>query len=146
MKRIALWTGVGLLALLLVCHGLLRLSSARCFSLVGEAICHVETGAPVVALTFDDGPTQVGVDVALAELRRSGAHATFFLVGSAIEERPDLVRAILAGGNEVGNHSYSHAHMIGHSAAFYDAEIGRTDADLRRAGVAAPNLFRPPYG
>jgi peptidoglycan/xylan/chitin deacetylase (PgdA/CDA1 family) len=96
-------------------------------------------------LTFDDGPTQVGVDVALAELKRSGAHATFFLVGSEIEKRPDLVRAILAGGNEVGNHSYSHAHMIGHSAAFYDEEIGRTDADLRRTGVAT-NLFRPPYG
>src|SRR3954468_24956985 len=118
MKRIAAWTGGGLLVLLLLGYGLLRLSSARCFSLSGEAICHVETSAPMVALTFDDGPTEVGVDVALAELNRSGAHATFFLVGSAIEERPDLVRAILAGGNEVGNRSYSHAHMIGHSAAF----------------------------
>lgn len=145
MKRIALWTGGGLLVLLLVCYGLLRLSSARCFALSGEAICHVETSAPMVALTFDDGPTQLGVDVALAELHRSGARATFFLVGSAVEKRSDLVRAILAGGNEVGNHSYSHAHMIGRSAAFYDDEIGRTDADLRRLG-AAPDLFRPPYG
>lgn len=36
--------------------------------------------------------------------------------------------------------------MIGRSSAFYDSEIARTDAALRRAGVAAPNLFRPPYG
>jgi peptidoglycan/xylan/chitin deacetylase (PgdA/CDA1 family) len=36
--------------------------------------------------------------------------------------------------------------MIGRSAAFYDSEIARTDAALRRAGVAAPDLFRPPYG
>ena len=33
-----------------------------------------------------------------------------------------------------------------HSAAFYDDEIMRTDALLRGAGVAAPSLFRPPYG
>src|SRR4051794_12890124 len=103
MKRIALWTGAGLIVLLLVCYGLLRLSSARCFSLSGEAICHLETSAPVVALSFDDGPSQVGVDAALPALRRSGVHATFFLVGSEIEKSPQLVRAILAGGNEVGN-------------------------------------------
>lgn len=120
--------------------------NARCFALVGEAICHVDTGAPLVALSFDDGPSPVGVAAATAALRQAGAHATFFLIGSQVEQRPQLVREILAGGNEVGNHSYSHARMIARSAAFYDAEITRTDAALRQVGVAAPRLFRPPYG
>ncbi|HEX5181641.1 MAG TPA: polysaccharide deacetylase family protein [Allosphingosinicella sp.] len=136
---------MGLLVLLLLGYSLLRLADARCFALTGEAICHVETDAPVVALSLDDGPTPQGVATATAALRRAGAHATFFLIGSAVEQHPELVRQILADGNEVGNHSYSHVRMIGRPSAFYDAEIGRTDTALRRAGVAAPNLFRPPY-
>lgn len=123
-----------------------QVSKARCFSLVGEAICHVETAAPVVALTFDDGPTPEGVALVTAVLRPAAAHATFFLIGEEIAGREPLVRQLLADGHEVGNHSFSHRRMVLHRASFYDDEIVRTDALLRQAGVPSPNLFRPPYG
>jgi peptidoglycan/xylan/chitin deacetylase (PgdA/CDA1 family) len=125
---------------------LFQISKARCFSLAGEAICRVETAEKVVALSFDDGPTPQGVEWATDILARRNARATFFLIGKEIPGREPLVHRILAGGNEVGNHSFSHERMIGRFGAFYDEEIARTDALLRRTGVAAPNLFRPPYG
>ena len=123
-----------------------QLSRARCFALAGEAICRVETSQPLVALTFDDGPTPEGVALTTEALRAQGAHATFFLVGGAVAENAPLVRQLLAGGHEVGNHSYSHERMIFHTAAWYEQEVMRTDALLRAAGVPAPTLFRPPYG
>jgi len=137
---------VTLLGVLALAFALFHISRARCFSLVGEAICHVDTNQPIVALTLDDGPTADGTPWALATLRRHRAHATFFLIGASVAGQEPLVRQILAEGNEVGNHSFTHARMIGHSAGFYDSEIMRTDAALRRAGAADPQLFRPPYG
>lgn len=139
--------GAVALALLLgAAFGLFEISRARCFSLVGEAICHVETREPLVALSFDDGPTPEGVAWATSVLRPAGAHATFFLIGSQIPGREALVRQLLAAGHEVGNHSFSHERMAFRASSFYEDEIMRTDALLRAAGVPAPHLFRPPYG
>ena len=125
---------------------LFEISRARCFSLVGEAICRVETRAPVVALTFDDGPTERGVELTRRVLRENGAHATFFLIGNEVAGREGLVRQLVADGHEIGNHSYSHPRMIFHWPGYYDDQISRADAILRRSGVPAPSLFRPPYG
>jgi peptidoglycan/xylan/chitin deacetylase (PgdA/CDA1 family) len=123
-----------------------QISRARCFSLTGEAICRVETRERVVALSFDDGPTPQGVEWAIAILAPRDAHATFFLIGGEVRGQEALVRRLLAGGHEVGNHSFSHVRMVGRSAGFYDREIAKTDFLLRRSGVAEPGLFRPPYG
>jgi peptidoglycan/xylan/chitin deacetylase (PgdA/CDA1 family) len=122
-----------------------QVSRSRCFVLVGAVTCRVETARPLVALTFDDGPTPLGAGYALRELARSHARATFFLTGREAASRPDLVAAIVAGGHEVGNHSFSHRPMVGASMAHYQREIDRTQAALGRGG-AASRTFRPPYG
>lgn len=146
MKRLVL-IGVAVVALLAATvAGLWQVSRARCFAPGGDIVCRVETQAPLVALTFDDGPTQLGVDAVLPVLERHGATATFFLVGEAVEKRPDLARRIRAAGHELGNHSYTHQRMMLRPAAWYDSEIARTEAALARAGGGGSDLFRPPYG
>jgi peptidoglycan/xylan/chitin deacetylase (PgdA/CDA1 family) len=145
-RRLLVGGVLAVVLLLAAVFAVFEISRARCFSLVGEAICHVETNAPLVALSFDDGPTPDGVAWASAVLRPSHAHATFFAIGGEIPGHEALIRGLLAEGHEVGNHSFSHVRMAMHSDAFYDDEIMRTDVLLRGAGVAAPNLFRPPYG
>lgn len=145
MRRPLVLAGLGLLAAAAVAFGLYQASRSRCFVLTGEVTCRVQTTAPLVALTFDDGPTQAGLDAVLPVLERHGAHATFFLIGSDAQAHPELVRRLAAAGHEIGNHSYSHVRMVGHGAAFYDAEIERTQAALKAAGVDA-RLFRPPFG
>lgn len=127
-------------------YGLFKISEARCFTLAGEPVCRVETSEPVVALTFDDGPTPFGADHAAAVLDRYGVKATFFLIGRDMERNPDAVRRLRGAGHELANHSYSHTRMVARSPRFYDSEIARTDALLRRAGSPAPQFFRPPYG
>jgi peptidoglycan/xylan/chitin deacetylase (PgdA/CDA1 family) len=123
-----------------------RISNARCFALSGQSICRVDTRDKLIALTFDDGPTEQGVALALAELGARGGKATFFLIGGEVDERPHLVRRIAEAGHEVANHSQSHRMLIGHGAAFYDQEIGTAHVSLVRAGAPPPTLFRPPYG
>jgi peptidoglycan/xylan/chitin deacetylase (PgdA/CDA1 family) len=124
--------------------GILKISKAECFSLTGHAICRIETSQPLVSLTFDDGPTAQGVDAVLPLLERYHAKGTFFLIGESIEA--PLVQRIVAGGHEIGNHSFQHHRMVFRSSGFYDEEIRRTDAALRKAGAPKPTLFRPPFG
>jgi peptidoglycan/xylan/chitin deacetylase (PgdA/CDA1 family) len=143
--RIAVGAAVALGLAAAGAYGLYAASRGRCFVLTGHTLCRVETAAAMVALTFDDGPTEEGLNAILPELERHRAHATFFLIGADAEKHPEMVRALLAAGQEVGNHSWSHLRMVGRSAAFYDAELARTNAALRAAG-AEPTLFRPPYG
>ena len=144
-RTIALATVVGLAVVVGAGLGLYQLSRARCVSLVAQSVCRVRTTAPLVALTFDDGPTALGVQTILPELGRHDAHATFFLIGREAQSHPEMVRALLAAGQEVGDHTYSHLRNVGHGQAFYDAEIARTQAVLRAAG-ADPRFVRPPYG
>jgi peptidoglycan/xylan/chitin deacetylase (PgdA/CDA1 family) len=130
-------------AAVLVLH---RISNARCFALSGQSICRVETQERLVALTFDDGPTEHGVSVALAGLDSSGGKGTFFLIGREASERPHLVRRIAQAGHEIANHSMSHRMLIGRPGSVYDYEIAAAHAKLVTAGAPSPTLFRPPYG
>ncbi len=143
-RRILLW-GAGLAALgLILATTLFQVSNARCYALVGEAVCRVEVQERLVALTFDDGPTPEGVEAASLALRRADARATFFLIGDQIVGREPLVWRLLAEGHEIGNHSFSHPRMLLRGEGIYGEEIDRTDVALRSAGVARTRLFRPP--
>lgn len=129
--RLALWS----LALLLAgIFGLWSLSNARCFAVVGSPLCRVTTEKPLVALTFDDGPTETGLRSVLPVLSRYGAKATFFLIGQEIEQRPSPARLLVANGQEIANHSYSHRRMILKPRDFYDREIVKTDVLIRAVG------------
>jgi peptidoglycan/xylan/chitin deacetylase (PgdA/CDA1 family) len=102
--------------------------------------------AKAVALTFDDGPSPRYTPQILALLKQYGAYGTFFVIGRKVEETPELVRAELKGGNEVGNHSFSHPRMPQQDQAARQRELERTAVDLDLAGCPpSPRLFRPPY-
>ncbi|HXH00300.1 MAG TPA: polysaccharide deacetylase family protein [Sphingomicrobium sp.] len=124
--------------------GLLKVSKAKCFVLIGDVLCHASTNEKLVALTFDDGPSQQGLDSVLPLLERHRAKATFFLIGERVTA--PLVQRIVEDGHEIGNHSFNHHRMVFRKSSFYDEEIRRTDAVLVAAGAPAPTLFRPPFG
>ncbi len=66
------------------------------------------TGTDAVALTFDDGPDPVTTPKLLALLRQYHVHATFCVIGSRARDYPDLIRAIVADGHTLCNHSWQH--------------------------------------
>ena len=110
------------------------------------ALFAVKTNAKVVALTFDDGPDPRWTPQVLSMLRDHDAHATFFLVGEHAQAHPDLVAQLLAGGNEIGNHTYDHPHLPSLSDADIRDQIAHGEQAIIASGAPAPTLFRPPIG
>lgn len=126
--------------------GAWRLSKSRSYQLFGDLVTRVETTDSVVALTFDDGPVPRYTDSVLAILADSSAPATFFVVGSALAEHPDLARRVVQAGHELGNHSYSHHALVFKTPTYVRHEIQNTDTLIRAAGQRGAIHFRPPYG
>lgn len=106
---------------------------------------HIDPSKPMVALTFDDGPSRYTPDI-LKTLEKYESRATFFEVGNRIDCYPDTVLRIGQAGCEIGNHSYDHAVMGNASATKIHSEISGTDAKIKKITGKKPTLFRPPYG
>jgi peptidoglycan-N-acetylglucosamine deacetylase len=112
----------------------------------GALIAGTGLQAGTVALTFDDGPDAVWTPKILAILRRYGAHATFFVQGARAAAHPELVTQAYAAGNEVGNHSFSHASDLLQAPAWrLFAETTSTERIVEGATGHAATMFRYPY-
>jgi peptidoglycan/xylan/chitin deacetylase (PgdA/CDA1 family) len=123
-----------------------QVSKSRTFQIFGEMVTRVDASAPLVALTFDDGPTPQFTDTILAILRDRNVKATFFVTGSDLEQNPSEAQRLVAEGHQLGNHTYSHEPLVYQSFAFIEAEIEKTDQLIRKAGYKGEILFRAPYG
>jgi peptidoglycan-N-acetylglucosamine deacetylase len=124
---------------------LFQMSKSRTFQLFGEIVSHVNTEEKVIALTFDDGPTEYTRD-ALETLKKRDVKATFFVMGSELKKNSQIGKEIVLAGHELGNHTYSHARMVLKTPSFISEEIQRTDELIREAGYQGGIHFRPPYG
>jgi peptidoglycan/xylan/chitin deacetylase (PgdA/CDA1 family) len=100
-------------------------------------------GRPV-ALTFDDGPSEL-TPAYLEVLERFGARATFFVVGKLCAAHPELVSAIAAGGHELSAHGYTHRRFPSLSRKELRKELTGTASLLPRCSGRRP-LVRPPHG
>lgn len=145
MRKWVIGTSVGLVVLLVVAFAAYTLSRSRTFQLAGEIINGVDTTEKVVALTFDDGPTEWTPEI-LKMLAAAGVPATFYLTGADLDRHPDQGAEIARAGHEIGNHTYTHRRMMLVSADTVADEIERTDAAIARTGYRGPVTFRPPYG
>jgi peptidoglycan/xylan/chitin deacetylase (PgdA/CDA1 family) len=101
---------------------------------------------PRIALTFDDGPDPRWTPRVLAALARLDVPATFFLVGERAQRAPDVVRALVAGGHEIGNHGWSHRSLWLCGPRRTRAEVARTHATLAALAGRPPRFFRPAWG
>ena len=106
----------------------------------------VPNPGPVVALTFDDGPSPEWTPLVLEILRRFGVKATFCTVGYNQRRHPDLVRQVVAEGHTLCNHTAHHPMLDRLAPEQVAAEIADNAADLRAiTGQDAP-FFRAPGG
>lgn len=97
-----------------------------------------------VALTLDDGPHPSTTPAVLDLLARHRARATFFLLGSAAQREPELVRRIVSEGHEIGNHTWQDEPSHRNSAADLDWSVATTQRLL--TAVTSVRLFRPGSG
>lgn len=101
------------------------------------------TGGARVALTFHGaGPGALTTRV-IEIARAHQAHLTVFAVGQWLAAAPELGRAILSGGHDLGNHTWSHQPMRRLSRAQADVEVSRGAAAVAQVRGSAGSLFRP---
>jgi peptidoglycan-N-acetylglucosamine deacetylase len=98
-----------------------------------------------VALTFDDGPDPRWTPAILDTLKSRHANATFFLIGSSVEQHIPLSRRIVAEGNEFGNHTFTHPNLALTSAFVTRLELDANERLLEAVFDRRSAFFRPPY-
>jgi peptidoglycan/xylan/chitin deacetylase (PgdA/CDA1 family)/glycosyltransferase involved in cell wall biosynthesis len=109
------------------------------------AVRSSEMPVRTLALTFDDGPDPRWTPRVLDVLRRHGAHATFFVIGSKVNENPELTRRILAEGHELGVHTYTHVGLTSVGPLRRRMELAATQQAIAAATGRQTHLLRPPF-
>ena len=100
---------------------------------------------PMVALTFDDGPSEYTPEM-LDVLAENGCRATFFLVGTHMEAMPEMVQLIAETDNEIGTHTWKHEHMNEQTDYYMLKNLQNClDLTMELTGRSVQWL-RPPYG
>lgn len=106
----------------------------------------IDPYAPMVALTFDDGPDGTWSGAILDVLEENHALATFFEVGQNVLACPEPVQRMADMGCEVASHSNAHKDLSKLKKSALLRDLDAADAAFVSAGVEAPTMVRPPYG
>lgn len=128
--------------------GLILLLSCQAWSQtpLGQPIRYVNTQEKIALLSFDDGPSEPYTEQILEILARHDVQATFFVVGTNVRRYPEIIKAIMNRGHEIGNHSMTHAKLKRKSKAFIKDNIAKTDDLIRALGYTKVIPFRAPFG
>jgi peptidoglycan/xylan/chitin deacetylase (PgdA/CDA1 family) len=119
-----------------------RLRPVRAVGCSGGSIGLLSNGPrerKVVALTFDDGPSEYTPGF-LDVLRDKGVPGTFFEIGQEMPGREATMRRVLAEGSELGDHTENHVELPDY------AQIAGAATRIAAYTHFQPCLFRPPGG
>jgi peptidoglycan-N-acetylglucosamine deacetylase len=109
-------------------------------------IWSVPTAAPLLALTFDDGPDPEFTPQILRVLAEYRVRATFNMMGCNALRHPELVQAVVAAGHELGNHTWTHQDLTFQSARQSRRQLDRAHQAIEATAGVRPRFFRPPRG
>jgi len=106
---------------------------------------HIDPTRPMVALTFDDGPSKYTWMI-LDIFERYDAHATFFVVGRRLESHNFIAVRTVDLGHELVGHSWDHSNLTRLNADQIRHQILHTNAAVEAITGVETRIFRPPYG
>lgn len=98
-----------------------------------------------IALSYDDGPSDVLTPKLLDVLATEGVKATFFMIGRRADEHPEIARRVVQRGHDVGSHSYSHLNAWRHAPWSVARDVAAGVASIDHYGGLGKH-FRPPFG
>lgn len=102
-------------------------------------------GRNVIALTFDDGPSEYSSQI-LDILKEKGVKATFFDVGQHSAAEPQMEQRMVAEGHQVASHSNTHADMFKLNPQQLQGEISQSLDNIKKASGVTTKMMRAPYG
>lgn len=102
-------------------------------------------GPKLLAITFDDGPSQY-TEQLLDGLEARKAKATFFMVGPNVSRYPELIKRMKAEGHQLATHTMSHAYLPKLSEAKIREEVEGVDQRISEIIGEGKYYLRPPYG
>ena len=105
----------------------------------------IDPQKPMIALTFDDGPTE-HTEKIMQVLEKYGARATFFVVGNRISGYEQTLCDMLAAGHEIGNHTWDHSGLRLIPISKVQRVIERCNEKIEAITGVRPRYLRPPYG
>lgn len=143
--------GIFLLGAFIILKGAGRLfpDAVPASSTVGDRelpIYCVETDQPKIALSFDAAWGNEDTATLLEILKKHEVKVTFFMTGGWVESYPDDVKAILAAGHDLGNHSENHKNMSQLADSEKKEELMSVHNKVKELTGYDMFLFRPPYG
>jgi peptidoglycan/xylan/chitin deacetylase (PgdA/CDA1 family) len=144
-RRLARWT-ILLAILALGAFEGYKVAESPGNQIFGKTLVSGPKNERVVALTYDDGPNPPYTDEVLSVLRAERVHATFFVVGRAVAAYPNVVREEVHDGDAVGNHTWSHDHLLLYDDSALQRTLQRTDRAIFAATGLHTRIMRPPYG
>jgi len=112
----------------------------------GRTFTGLGRGSKQLALTYDDGPNDPHTLRLLEVLAKHEVHATFFLIGRYVSQRPDIVRELVRAGHVIGNHTFTHPLLIFKSSKQIETELMECQRALSDTVGLEAKLFRPPFG
>ena len=101
---------------------------------------------PMVALTFDDGPNGTATPKILDILEKYNVVATFFDLGTCMENYPNITKREEQIGCEVGSHTYSHQNLNKLSGEEIQDDISNASRIYEKTLGHTLYLVRLPYG
>jgi peptidoglycan/xylan/chitin deacetylase (PgdA/CDA1 family) len=113
---------------------------------IERKVAEYDPDAPVIALTFDDGPNTTITPRVLDKLEEYGIVASFFLIGNNItDDSAEVAKRAYYMGCEIDSHSYTHSYMNQMSAEDIKSEMSDTAEKIFAITGEYPAFFRPPY-
>ena len=111
----------------------------------GYCLVKGKANRKVVALTFDDGPTDLTNDI-LTVLDKYDVKATFFWLGKNLSNNVDVIKKTKDSGHIIANHSWDHTNGADlYNSELWETQVSKTFMELKNFGIQS-NYFRPPFG
>jgi len=112
----------------------------------GYCLIQGKSNRKVVALTFDDGPTNLSNKI-LNVLNKNSVKATFFWQGNNLAGNSDIIKKAKKNKHQIANHSWDHTngYNLGENIV-WEQQVLRTNNELKKVAGFQSNYYRPPFG
>ena len=112
----------------------------------GYCLVRGKSNRKVVALTFDDGPTNLSNKI-LDVLNKNSVKATFFWQGNNLADKREIIEKAKKNKHQIANHSWDHTNGYNlDKNLVWEQQVLRTINELKTVAGIQSNYYRPPFG